>query len=46
MIYSALFPRNPQPANLTELMDKFKDVESIHDFVKAQLIACAKFALI
>ncbi|XP_047051210.1 cytochrome P450 89A9-like [Lolium rigidum] len=46
MIYSALFPRNPQSANLIELMDKFKDVESIHDFVKAQLIAGAKFALI
>jgi hypothetical protein len=27
-------------------MEKFKDVESIHDFVKAQLIAGAKFALI
>jgi hypothetical protein len=27
-------------------MDKFKDVESIHDFVKVQLMAGAKFALI
>jgi hypothetical protein len=46
MIYNALFPRNPQPANLTELMNNFKDVKSIHDFVKAQLVAGAKFALI
>jgi hypothetical protein len=46
MIYNALFSRNPHPANLTELMDKFRDVESIHDFVKAQLVAGAKFALI
>jgi hypothetical protein len=27
-------------------MDKFRDVESIHDFVKAQLVVGAKFALI
>jgi hypothetical protein len=46
MICNTLFPRNPQPANLTELMNKFRDVESIHDFVKAQLVAGAKFALI
>jgi hypothetical protein len=26
MVYNALFPRNPQPANLTELMNKFRDV--------------------
>jgi hypothetical protein len=44
MIYNALFPRNPQPANLTEPMDKFKDVESIDDFVKAQMVAGANFA--
>jgi hypothetical protein len=46
MVYNAMFPRNPQPENLTELMDKFKDVRSIHDFVKAQMVAGAKFALI
>jgi hypothetical protein len=46
MICNALFPRNPQPANLIELMNKFNDVESIHDFVKARLVAGAKFALI
>jgi hypothetical protein len=27
-------------------MDKFKDVHNIHDFVKAQMVAGAKFALI
>ena len=46
MVYNAMFPRNPQPENLTQLMDKFKDVCNIHDFVKAQMVAGAKFALI
>jgi hypothetical protein len=46
MVYNALFPRNPQPANLTDLMNKFRDVERIHDFVKAQMVVGAKFALI
>jgi hypothetical protein len=46
MVYNAMFPRNPKPENLTELMDKFKDVRNIHDFVKAQMVAGAKFALI
>ena len=46
MVYNAMFPRNPQPENLTQLMDKFKDVRNIHDFVKAQMVAGAKFALI
>ena len=46
MVYNAMFPRNPQPENLTELMDKFKDVRNIHDFVKAQMVAGAKLALI
>jgi hypothetical protein len=46
MVYNAMFPRNPQPENLTQLMDKFRDVRNIHDFVKAQLVAGAKFALI
>jgi hypothetical protein len=45
MVYNAMFPRNPQPGNLTELMEKFKDVRNIHDFVKAQMVASAKFAL-
>jgi hypothetical protein len=46
MVYNAMFPRNPQPGNLTELMDKFKNVRNIHDFVKAHMVAGAKFALI
>jgi hypothetical protein len=46
MAYNAMFPWNPRPENLTELMDKFKDVHNIHDFVKAQMVAGAKFALI
>ncbi|KAK1644196.1 hypothetical protein QYE76_062001 [Lolium multiflorum] len=46
MVYNAMFPRNPQSANITELMDKFRNVESIHDFVKVQMVAGAKFALI
>ena len=46
MVYSAMFPRNPQPENLPELMKKFKSVHQIHDFVKAQLTAGARFSLI
>jgi hypothetical protein len=46
MVYNAMFPRNPQPENLTELMGKFRGVRNIDDFVKAQMVAGAKFALI
>jgi hypothetical protein len=46
MVYNAMFPRNPQPENLTQLMDKFRDVRNIHDFVKAQMVVGSKFALI
>ncbi|KAK1604653.1 hypothetical protein QYE76_028326 [Lolium multiflorum] len=46
MVYNAMFPRNPQPANLSELMNKFKNVHQIHQFVKAQLMAGARFAFI
>jgi hypothetical protein len=46
MVYNAMFSQNRQPDNLPELMGKFKDVRSIHDFVKAQMIAGAKVALI
>ncbi|KAK1650462.1 hypothetical protein QYE76_068267 [Lolium multiflorum] len=35
-----------QPKLLPELMNKFKNSQQIHDFVKAQLIAVARFALI
>ncbi|KAK1699202.1 hypothetical protein QYE76_015899 [Lolium multiflorum] len=46
MVYKSMFPRNPQPAGLPQLMDKFKSVDQIHLFVKAQLVAGARFALI
>jgi hypothetical protein len=46
MVYNAMFPQNPQPENLTELMGKFRDAQSIHDFAKAQMVAGAKFILI
>jgi hypothetical protein len=46
MVYNAMFLRNPQPDNLLEIMGKFRDVHSIHGFVKAQMIASAKLALI
>jgi hypothetical protein len=46
MVYNAMFPRNRQPVNLPDLMNKFKNVHQIHDFVKAQLMAGARFALI
>jgi hypothetical protein len=41
-----MFPRNPQPESLPELMKKFKSVHQIHDFVKVQLMAGARFSLI
>ncbi|KAK1648708.1 hypothetical protein QYE76_066513 [Lolium multiflorum] len=46
MVYKPMFPQNPQPADLPQLMDKFKSVDQIHLFVKAQLVDGAKFALI
>jgi hypothetical protein len=46
MVYNVMFPRNPQPDNLPELMGKFRDVCSIHGYVKAQMIAGANLALI
>jgi hypothetical protein len=46
MVYKAMFPRNPQPENLTELMGKFRDAQSIHDSATAQTVVGAKFALI
>jgi hypothetical protein len=46
MVYNAMFPRNLQPKTLPDLMDKFKSVRRIHGFVKAQLMAGARFSLI
>jgi hypothetical protein len=41
-----MFPRNPQPKTLPEFMDKFKSIHRIHEFVKTQLTAGARFSLI
>src|SRR5215208_6687927 len=46
MVYNSMFPRNIQPKTLPELMEKFKDAHRIHHFVRAQLVAGARFALI
>ncbi|KAK1686810.1 hypothetical protein QYE76_047658 [Lolium multiflorum] len=46
MVYNSMFPRNVQPQTLPELMERFKDPHKIHGFVKAQLVAGARFALI
>jgi hypothetical protein len=46
MIYNSKFPRNVQPKTLPELMEKFKDSHQIHGFVRAQLVAGARVALI
>jgi hypothetical protein len=46
MVYNAMFPHNLQPENLTQLMEKFKDVRNIHNFVKTQMVAGVKFTLI
>jgi hypothetical protein len=37
MVYNAMFPRNIQPKTLPELMNKFKNAQQIHGFVRAQL---------
>jgi hypothetical protein len=41
-----MFPRNPQPKTLPDLIDKFKSAYRIHDFVKARVITGARFAMI
>ena len=46
MAYNAMFPRNPQPETFAELMELFKDTKNIHSFIKAQMVAGAKFALV
>jgi hypothetical protein len=46
MVYNAMFPRNIQPKTLPELMNKFQNPHQIHGFVKAQLVAGARFAMI
>jgi hypothetical protein len=46
MVHNYMFPRNQQPETLPELMEKFKNVFQIQGFVKAQLVAGARFCLI
>jgi hypothetical protein len=46
LVFNALFPRNPPPETLPDLMNKFRDAPRIHGFVKAQLTAGARFAMI
>jgi hypothetical protein len=41
-----MFPRNTQPKTLPDLMNKFRDAPRIHEFVKAQLTAGVRFAMI
>ncbi|KAK1615073.1 hypothetical protein QYE76_020590 [Lolium multiflorum] len=42
---STMFPRNEMPETLSDLMDKFRDAPRIHGFVRAQLSAGARFAM-
>jgi hypothetical protein len=44
MVYKTMFPRNPRPEEFTNLIEKFKNVQVVHDHVKAHMIAVAKFA--
>jgi hypothetical protein len=46
LIYNTMFPRNKAPETLVTLMDKFRDAPRIHEFVRAQLTARARFAMI
>ena len=41
-----MFPRNEAPDTLLGLMEKFRDAPRIHNFVRAQLSAGARFAMI
>lgn len=46
LVYSTMFPRNRIPDTLPALMEKFRDAPRIHQFVRAQLEAGARFAMI
>jgi hypothetical protein len=41
-----MFPRDEAPDTLLGLMEKFRDAPRIHNFVRAQLTAGARFAMI
>jgi hypothetical protein len=45
LVYGTMFPRNKMPETLPALMDKFRDAPLIHGFVRAQLSAGARFAM-
>ncbi|KAK1646812.1 hypothetical protein QYE76_064617 [Lolium multiflorum] len=44
-VYSTMFPHNKMPETLPALMEKFRDAPRIHGFVRAQLSAGARFAM-
>lgn len=46
LVFKTLFPRNEVPATLPELLETFRDAPRIHNFVRAQLTAGARFAMI
>jgi hypothetical protein len=46
LVYKTLFPRNEIPKTLPELLEVFRDAPRIHNFVRAQLTAGARFAMI
>ncbi|KAK1665602.1 hypothetical protein QYE76_053761 [Lolium multiflorum] len=46
LVYGTMFPRSKMPETLPALMDKFRDAPRIHGFVRAQLAAGARFAMI
>jgi hypothetical protein len=41
-----MFPRNLQPTTLPDLMEKFKSAHQVFGFMKAQLMAGSRFAMI
>jgi hypothetical protein len=45
LVYKTMFPRNEAPDTLLGLMEKFRDAPRIHNFVRAQLSAGARFAM-
>ena len=45
MVHDALFPLNPQPRGIAELMKRFRGGAAVYDFVRWQLVAGAKAAL-
>ncbi|KAK1660899.1 hypothetical protein QYE76_049058 [Lolium multiflorum] len=45
LVYKTMFPRNEAPDTLLGLMEKFRDAPRIHGFVRAQLSAGARFAM-